>query len=80
MVKEHLWMAAYGISDRFKAKKIFPHFFFTSGTILFTYGTMFPFVLNIKTNDEVKIFVSRLFCFFLQHQETVGLRFQLLHL
>ena len=31
------------------------------------------------TKDEVKIFVSRLFCFFLQDQNTVGLRFQLLH-
>ena len=59
-------MAASETLARVKAKKIIPHF---------------PFVLNIKTNDEVKIFVSRLFvCFFFQHQKTIALHLQLSHL
>ena len=41
---------------------------------------MFAFALNIKTNDEVKIFVSRLFCFFSSTSKTIALHFQLLHL
>ena len=49
-------------------------------TQVFTSGTMFAFVLNVKTNDEVKIFLSHLFCFILRHQKAVGLHFQLLHL
>ena len=67
-------MGAYGISARLQAKKIFPHL------SLYTSGTIFAVVLNVKTNDEVKIFVSHLFCFILRHQKAVGLHFQLLHL
>ena len=39
---------------------------------------MFAFALNIKTNDEVKIFVSRLFCFFLRHKKNCQFAFSVI--